>query len=188
MSDVQSALNGARFEGFATVEETGLRGMITLRGDLGSETLAQAVTTATGANLPERGTIARGTRGDVAWMSPDELLVVVDHVQAPDVVAQLSADLAGEHALAVNVSDARAVFRIAGKNAAEVLAKLAPVDLTAKSFPVDSFRRTRISQSAGAFWKNADGSFELVCFRSTAPYAFEILSLSAATGSEVGAL
>ncbi|WP_204114708.1 sarcosine oxidase subunit gamma [Shimia biformata] len=188
MSDLKSALPGARFDGFATVEETGLRGMVTLRGDLSSKVLAKAVKAAVGAGMPQSGQVSRGDKGLVAWMSPDELLLVVAHDLAGDIVVALNDALKGEHALAVNVSDARAVFRIAGDHAAEVLAKLAPVDLSDAAFPPGSFRRTRLAQIPAAFWRNEDGSFELVCFRSVADYAFGILSKSAMKGSRVGVL
>lgn len=186
MSNAVSALNGASYEGFAKVSETGLRGMITLRGDLASKTLQEALKAATGADVPETRRIARGTSGDVAWMSPDELLIVCEYGAANDVLAKLTDKLAGEHALALNVSDARAVFRVEGEAAREVLAKLAPVDLSPEAFGADDFRRTRIAQVAAAFWMNGDGSFELVCFRSVAQYVFDVLMVSAEPGGEVG--
>ena len=40
MSDPLSALAGARYAGLATIEEAGLQGMITLRGDLKEDTCA----------------------------------------------------------------------------------------------------------------------------------------------------
>ena len=43
MSNLASALNGASFNGLAKVDEAGLVGMITLRGDLGSAKVAAAV-------------------------------------------------------------------------------------------------------------------------------------------------
>ena len=83
-------------------------------------------------------------------MSPDELLLVCDHAAAPQAVADLTEKLGSEHSMAVNVSDARAVFRIEGENCREVVAKVAPVDMT--EFGDDDFRRTRFAQVAAAFW------------------------------------
>ncbi|WP_127111655.1 sarcosine oxidase subunit gamma [Shimia sediminis] len=188
MSNAVSALNAASFEGFAKVSETGLRGMVTLRGDLSGKGVKQAVKAATGADVPDARRVTRGTSGDVAWMSPDELLIICDYQAANDVVAALTGKLSGEHALAVNVSDARAVFRIEGNAAREVLAKVAPVDLSADAFQAGDFRRSRIAQVAAAFWLNDDGSFELVCFRSVAQYVFDVLKVSAENGGEVGFL
>ncbi|SHI81089.1 sarcosine oxidase subunit gamma [Shimia gijangensis] len=188
MSNAVSALNSASFEGFATVTETGLRGMITLRGDLSSAKLKAAVKAATGAAIPDVRRVTTGKDGMAAWMSPDELLILCDYASVNDTIATLTAKLTGEHALAVNVSDARAVFRIAGDGAREVLAKLAPVDLSAGAFQAGDFRRSRIAQVAAAFWLNDDNSFELVCFRSVAQYVFDVLKVSAQPGGEVGFL
>ncbi len=188
MSDAVSALDNATYAGFASVSETGLRGMITLRGDLASKPLQAALKAAIGASVPDVRRISRGKTGDAAWMSPDELLVICDYAATGAVIATLNDKLAGEHALAVPVSDARAVFRIEGDAAREVIAKVAPVDLSVAAFGADDFRRSRIAQVAAAFWMNADGSFELVCFRSVAQYVFDVLKSSALPGSKVGFL
>ncbi|PID35062.1 MAG: sarcosine oxidase subunit gamma [Rhodobacterales bacterium] len=163
MSEVVSALKGAKYEGFCTVEEAGLVGMITLRGDLASPGLAAAVKAATGAEMPGTCGIVSGDKGKVAWMSPDELLLMVDHGAAPQIVADLSAALSGEHATVVNVSDARAVFHIAGKGAREVVAKLSPADLAA--LEPGTLRRSRLAQVPAAFHMDDEGMIELVTRR-----------------------
>ncbi|SMP35264.1 sarcosine oxidase subunit gamma [Shimia sagamensis] len=186
MSEAVSALNGASFEGFAKVEETGLRGMITVRGDLTSKEMAAAVKTATGAAVPVQRKVAVGGSGVVAWMSPDELLVVVDYDQAEATVVQMNEVLSGVHALVANVSDARAVFRLSGDGSRDVLAKLAPVDFAQDAFGSGGIRRSRIAQVPAAVWGNDDGSFEIICFRSVAQYVFDVLKISAQSGGEVG--
>ncbi|WP_243612001.1 sarcosine oxidase subunit gamma [Shimia aestuarii] len=186
MSNVVSALNGVSQSGIALVEETGLRGMITVRGDLASKPMAKALKDVLGASVPEQRQIASGEKGAVAWMSPDELLVICDHGAAEDIIASLNAALAGEHVLVVNVSDARAVFKVSGECAREVIAKLAPVDLAPGAFEPGMMRRTRFAQVAAAFWMNDDGSFEIICFRSVARYVFDLLCVASVDGSEVG--
>ncbi|MEQ9694105.1 sarcosine oxidase subunit gamma family protein [Shimia sp. SDUM112013] len=186
MSNVVSALAGISHVGFAKVAETGLHGMITLRGDLDSAEVAAAVKAATGAAVPAIRRIEAGDKGRVAWMSPDELLVIVAYEAVSETMTALNDALSGVHALVVNVSDARALFRISGDTPREVLAKVAPVDLSPDAFGPGDFRRTRVSQVAAAFWMNDDGSFELVCFRSVAQYVFDVLRLSAERGGEVG--
>ena len=61
-------------------------------------------------------------------MSPDEYLLVMPYAEVTEVLAKLAKSLVGEHHLAVNVSDARAIFRIEGEKATDVLRKLSPVD------------------------------------------------------------
>ncbi len=183
MSDTVSALIGASSEGFCKVEEAGLVGMITLRADLSLAKVAQAVKSATGAEMPGQGAITTGAKGQVAWMSPDELLLIVEHAAAPGIVAKLEKALATSHALVVNVSDARAMFRVTGEAAADVIAKLSPADL--RGFAPGAFRRSRLAQVPAAFHMPDANSFEIVCFRSVALYMFGLLTNAARNGSEL---
>lgn len=181
-----SALGGARSEGFATVTEFGPQGMITLRGDLASAALAAAVQAAVGVAVPAPRRIETAGARAAGWMSPDELLLWLPYAEVPAALAALEAALAGEHHLAVDVSDARATFRIAGVRSREVLMKLAPVDLAPAAFAPGELRRTRTAQVAAAFWMSGSDEFTLVCFRSVGRYVFDLLTTSATSGSEVG--
>jgi sarcosine oxidase subunit gamma len=175
MSDTQSALPGAQHSGLAEVAEAGLKGMITLRGDLGSAALAAAVKDLVGTDMPgQRETRLNGERGAV-WMSPDELLLLVPHGAAEAGVEALSRALGGEHHLATNVSDARVVFTVTGEGAREVLGKLTPADLHPDAFGPGQVRRTRLAQVPAAFWMRDARSFDVVAFRSVAAYVFDIL-------------
>ncbi|WP_372840378.1 sarcosine oxidase subunit gamma [Phaeovulum sp.] len=183
MSDPVSAMGGQSYEGFAHVADAGLQGMITLRGDLGSAAIAKAVKAATGCALPApRGIVTKG-QAAVAWMSPDELLLLVPYAEAEATAAAVSAALAGEHVLVANVSDARALFRVSGAKADQVLAKLCPVDFA--RLPAGELRRTRAAQVAAALWRSAPDELSLICFRSVAGYVYDLLALSARTGSEL---
>ncbi|MEM1234604.1 MAG: sarcosine oxidase subunit gamma, partial [Pseudomonadota bacterium] len=75
------------FDGAATVRRLPERGMITLRGDLGE--LAAAV------SVPEPGNVA----GDIAWMSPDELLAMCPPADVEARIAALRQAMAGKHHL-----------------------------------------------------------------------------------------
>ena len=186
MSDPAGALAGARFEGLVTVSECGPRGMITLRGDLDSKPIADAVKGATGVAVPAARTIALNGAKGVAWMSPDELLIMVPHEEATAAATLMEKALSGQHTLVADVSDARAVFAIEGADARDTLAKLAPVDLHPQSFAPGDFRRTHLAQVPAAFWMTDKTRFEVVCFRSVAAYVFDLISAAAAEGSEVG--
>ena len=183
MSNAISILNGASFNVAVEITEAGLRGMITLRGDLSLVQLKSAVSAAVGLDIPAQRKVNHGPKGGVAWMSPDELLLLVDYDKADAVTAEITAAMAGEHHMAVNVSDARAVFLIKGQGAREVLAKGAPVDLSPEVFGVGDLRRSRIGQLAAAFWMTDDETFELVCFRSVGAFMFDWLSTAARDGS-----
>ena len=185
MSDAVSALTGATYKGYCTVAEAGRVGMVTLRGDLADAGFAGAVEQVTGLALPvQRRIVGEGRR--LAWMSPDELLVLCPYGDAPRLASGLQAALAGEHALVATVSDARAMFTLDGASLREVLAKLAPVDMAPGRIEPGEVRRTRLAQVAAAFWMEADESFRIVCFRSVAEYLFGVLKVAAQPGSEVG--
>jgi sarcosine oxidase subunit gamma len=67
----------------------------------------------------------------------------------------------------------------------EVIAKLAPVDMSADAFTPGMVRRTRLAQVAAAFWMDDARTVRVVCFRSVAAYMFGILSMSADESSAV---
>ena len=183
-----SALAGATATGLVTVSEMGLCGMVTLRADLAA--CAGAVQQVTGAPMPGPRAITAGTRDgqgtQVAWMSPDELLILCDHGSADAIVAALSQALAGQHHLAVVVSDARAMFRLSGPAGAlrDTLAKITPADIAALG--VHEMRRTRLQQVAGAIWFEDATEARVICFRSVARYVFDLLAMSARDGGAVG--
>ncbi len=162
------------------------RGMITLRGDLEAARLAEAVHAATGCAMPEVRRIETGAAGAAAWMSPDELMLFVPRASAPEAVAELGRALDGTHHLAVDVSDARALFRLRGFEAREVLAKGAPVDLAPAAFGPGDLRRTRLGQVAVAFWMPEAEVFELMCFGSVAGFVRDWLELAARPEARVG--
>lgn len=181
MSDPVSALGGAQYEGFASVREIGPLGMITLRAkDVAG--LEAAVKAVTGTGLPAQRRIERAGDRACGWMSPDEYLIVLPYAEVGAAIASLSKALAGQHFLAADVSDARAVFRVGGAKAAQVLAKLSPVDFA--TLEAGELRRTRSAQVAAAFWADGDG-FTVVCFRSVGKYVFDLLASSAIVGSEL---
>ena len=186
MSEPQSALGGVMdAAGLVSISEVGPLGMITLRGDRSNKAFAKAAVAAAGVNMPEQRMInTEGERG-MAWMSPDELLILCPYAEVQDRLADLQEKLAKQHMLAVNVSDARAVFRMTGGPVRDVVAKLAPVDMHPDAFTPGSFRRTRFAQVPAAFWMPDESTVQVVCFRSVAQYMFDLLKVAAQPGSEV---
>ncbi|MEM1315115.1 MAG: sarcosine oxidase subunit gamma family protein, partial [Pseudomonadota bacterium] len=124
----------------------------------------------------------------LAWMSPDERLLMCPPADLPALETSLRDALEGRPHLIVDVSDARAVFRLQGPGARKVLAKGAPVDLAAAAFGPGDFRRTRLGQVACAFWTPDGESFELVCFRSVAEHVGAWLLDAARPGTLPGVL
>lgn len=187
MSKAVTALNGAAWaDGIATVTEMPLQGMITLRGDLSASAVKKAATSVTGAKMPTAGGAHIEKSGGLVWMSPDELLVLCPYADVASNLEKMRKTLAKSHALAVDVSDARAMFRLAGRGARGVMGKLAPVDFSTDRFTMGTFRRSRLAQVPAAFWMQEPDAFHIVCFRSHAQYLFDLLKVAAQPGSRVG--
>lgn len=153
-------------------------GMIAIRADL--DRAVDAIAGAAGLAVPAPLRIVTDGARSLGWMSPDELLLVLPAAETAEALAALTDTLSGEHALVVDVSDARAVFDLTGPGAADVLAKLSPGDPHA--LPEDGLRRSRAAQTAAAFWR-VPGGFRVIGFRSTADYLGLILTNAALPGS-----
>lgn len=188
MSNPVSAMQDAQFRGIISLRDLGAVGMLTLRGDLSSPAFGAAVTATLGVDMPNTNAAqTEGTR-TVLWMSPDELMVVLPYDDSASLCDALSGALKDQHALVIDVSDARSVFALEGTGSAirETLAKLTPADMRATEFPPGQLRRTRLAQVPAAFWFVAETEARVICFRSVAGYAFGVLQNAAAPGSEVG--
>jgi len=183
MSNAVSALQGAVAPGEVTIREAGLQGMITLRGDLSNAKLKSVCKAVTGAAFPSVGRTGMSGDNGICWMSPDEVLLLVPHADVSAGIAKIEKALKGQHFLAENLSDARALIHVEGTFAREVMAKLAPVDLHPDTYRVGDFRRTRLGQVAAAFWMKDDDTFCVICFRSVADYTFRLLAASAKGGA-----
>ncbi|MEM9099403.1 MAG: sarcosine oxidase subunit gamma family protein [Pseudomonadota bacterium] len=188
MSEPQTVLAGATAsEGLTvTIEEQGPTGMITLRGDLSSPALIAAVKEGFGAAVPATLTAAFNGDQKAVWMSPDELLLFCPYANAPAKAAALGQALAGEHHMAVDVSDTRAVILVTGRGAQELMAKGAPLDLSDKAFPIGTARRTHFAEIAVGIWRTGDEAWEIVCFQSYAQHLFDWLVASSGDAASVG--
>lgn len=167
-------------EALATVVRLDGLGMITICADLARA--GDAIAEAVGLALPDRTGFTEDGDRWLGWMSPDELLLVLPSQDRPVAQTELEQALTGEHALVADVSDARAMFQIEGRHAADVIAKLSPADLT--RLPKDGLRRSRLGQVAVAFWP-VTGGFRLIGFRSTADYMQTLLQNATIPGSHL---
>ena len=184
MSNSISQAN-APFEGYVTVSADAPMGMLTLRGDLSSKPFITALKKSVSTDLPSACQITHDEKMSVAWMSPDELLILTPYDQVAGLQAKLQKALGKKHFLLADVSDARVSFTLSGDKVREVIAKLAPVDLAPDHFAPGMFRRTRFGQISAAFWLLSETEVRVICFRSVAEFMFNQLSAAARPGSEV---
>ncbi len=154
-----------------------LRAMLTIRGDFADAGFVSAVEAVSGCTMPDVRKATFAGNNSLLWMSPDELMLFGDYAKADDLVAALNEKAAGSHMLAVNVSDARAVFKVSGAKARYALAKGAPVDFAQGSFGTGDLRRTRIATVATGIVMTAEDpdTFEVFCFRSYGTYLWNWL-------------
>lgn len=157
-------------------------GMITIRCDLTNKTLATAIKSVAGLPMPKVNTIESNGDNAVAWMSPDELLVLVPHENVAATVEALRKKLSKTHALVQDVSDARAHFELGGSWVRDAVSKLTPANLDAGHFGPGSFRRTRLAQAAAAIWMEENDVISVICFSSLAKYMQQILENAADNG------
>ena len=175
------------FQGYVTIRQKSDHSMFTLRASLASSKVKAALKTCLGVAVPKRGTYAQTGETLLAWMSPDELLIMVPRAAGRASFAALEQALDGLHYLLADVSDARASFSIQGSAAREVVAKLAPMDVSSAQFPIGSFARTRFAQVACAIFVEQEDHLSIICFRSVQDYVFALLCGAAKPGSEVRA-
>ena len=88
MLEPVSALMGKVVTGPVTIRDLGLRGMITLRGDLQDAGLQAVCTAVTGARFPVSGQAEVADDKGLIWMSPDEVLVLVPYAGVAEALAR----------------------------------------------------------------------------------------------------
>lgn len=171
-----------------TVQALGPQGMVSLRANIGHDRTLAALKGVMGLDAPERRGVVTGPEGAVAWMAPDEWLIVCAHDRAAEVAAGFTAKLHDRHHLAVDLSAARAMFEVTGPGGAvrDVLAALTPADMARGALAPLEMRRTRMAQVAAAIWFEEEDRARVICFRSVAGYVEGLLRAAAEEGSVVG--
>jgi sarcosine oxidase subunit gamma len=153
-------------------------GMIDLRGLASDERFLSRVREVLGFDLPLKPRTSAGA-GDIAalWLSVDQWLITLPRREAVSLHGRLAQALKGVHSLAVDMSDARAIFRLEGENAREVLNKGASVDFTAREIGAGFVRRIRYAEIAALVHVRQVNPFacDLYVFRSYAEHAWRYL-------------
>ena len=183
MSDNKNEGVVRSYSGYVKVSEKMTTGMLTVRGEFRSSKFKTSFVKAVGTRLPKDREVILA-KNNVAWMSPDELLILCDYADVSSLSQNLQMELKDQHHMLVNVSDARALFEISGSGIREVIAKLAPVNIA--TLEIGEIRRTRFSQIAVAFWLTSETSASVICFSSVADYMFNLLKTSSMPNSKVG--
>jgi sarcosine oxidase subunit gamma len=154
--------------------------MIDLRGLSTDKKFMAAVKSLLGVGLPvtPRSSVSWGDI-KIVWLSIDQWLILCSRTKALTLLAELRAALAGIHSLAVDVSDMRAVIRMEGDGAREILMKGTSLDLLSEDYTPGTARRMRFAEIAALLHVVEDDVFDIYVFRSSAHYAWEFLLATA---------
>jgi sarcosine oxidase subunit gamma len=137
------------------VAELPFLGMVNLRVAPGS-TAAERVETALGAPLPRRcgGTSASAAHA-IAWLGPDEWLVV-SQADPAELATELRSALGADPGSAVDVSANRTTLELGGPSARQVLEKGCPLDLHPRVFGPGRAVSTTVGPVPVLLWQTDD--------------------------------
>lgn len=140
--------------------------------------LGEAIRAAFGLDLPPPGRWTQA--GDLAalWAGPDHWWLQRERAGA--LLGELT-PVAGGHAALIDISDARAVLRLAGPAAPTILASLLPIDLHPRAFQPGCVANT-LAAHIGVQVRQLDDtpSYDLSCLRSFAGSLWRSLELAGA--------
>ena len=158
-------------------------GMITFKGNLSDQKVRLGIKKLTGCEVPSITKISSKNGIAVAWMSYDELAIILKRDLVERMIDRLSQRMKNIHHLCVEVSDSRSCFQLKGKSWREVLAKGTPADVSPACFKQGDFRRSRLGNIAVAFWTTEDEVVNLICFRSVGMFMRDWLSNASSNNS-----
>ncbi len=171
-----------------TVHEISDRGMIDLRGDAKDRKFMAAAKSVLGVALPTAPRTSANV-GDltVLWLSIDQWLITMPIDAKDRIVEDLTSKTASLFALVCDMSDARAIIRLDGDGAREVLMKGTSVDLTRGDCKQGTARRMTFAEIAAMchFVETDPDVIDVYVFRSYADYAWEWIKATAGDGSRI---
>ena len=186
----ESALQGRmQSDGLSiSIREIAGRGMIDLRGLATDRKFIAAAKLALGLDLP-RAPRTTAAWGDVKalWLAPDQWLILTTAANATPLLEALRKALGSVHSLAVDVSDMRAVIRLQGAEARNVLLKGSSLDLLSDAYGAGTARRFRFAEIAALLDVVEEDVFDVYVFRSYAEDAWGWLAKNARKGAEASA-
>jgi sarcosine oxidase, subunit gamma len=162
------------------MREVGDRGMIDLRGQADDQAFLDAATSVLALALPTAPRTSASS-GDITvlWLSIDQWLILCPRSMTAGLLDRLRSALAGIHSLAVDVSDMRAIIRLEGEGAREVLLKGSSLDLLGDGYPPGTVRRLLFAEVAALIHMVEPTVIDLYVFRSYGDYAWDFLLTSA---------
>lgn len=129
------------------MSEISHRAIVNIRGNAGDAAFIAAVKSATGVDLPTKAnTVAGNGARQILWLGPNEWWVTARDGEAASLVDALRAAFTGQHAVACDVSESRAIITLKGPRAREVLMRGVSLDLHPKVFGPGQCAQTGLSR------------------------------------------
>ena len=163
------------------LSEVAHRTIVNIRGTASDPALASAVQNATGVALPpSANTVSTGGGRQILWLGPNEWWLTAPDGEAESLLEALRAGFAGQHATACDVSESRAILRLKGPKAREVLMRGVSLDLHPRAFHVGECAQTGLSR-ANALLHLLDNAptFEIYVLKSFSDYLWRWLEIVA---------
>lgn len=114
-------------------------------------------------------------RAHLARIGPDAWLVRAAADDGELVARSIEQALAGSVFSLVDISDRDLVIRVGGAHAGAIVNSACPLDLRDGAFPPGAVTQTVLGKAAIVLLRLADGTYEIECWRSFAPYVREML-------------
>ena len=164
-----------------TVEERVGLGLATVAARKGKAAdLHAAVFSAYGARLPNSSRVAQGPQVSFIGYGPGQWLAVSETFANEALARELGQKLKGLASVS-DQSGGRAVLRLSGPRARDVLAKGLPIDLDPRAFPLGSAATSTISLMGVQLWQTDDTrSYNIAIFRSVSASFWRWLTASSA--------
>jgi sarcosine oxidase subunit gamma len=163
------------------LSEIAHRTIVNIRGTASDPAFASAVRNATGVALPpSANTVSTGGGRQILWLGPNEWWLTGPDGEADSLLEALRKGFEGQHATACDVSESRAIIRLKGPKAREVLMRGVSLDLHPRAFHVGECAQTGLSR-ANALLHLVDNAptFEIYVLKSFSDYLWRWLEIVA---------
>ena len=147
-------------EGGLTLSEADPAPITSVAPFAGQERAAGSALKALGLGWPKPGQAVTGQGGTCLWSGQGQALLIGPEPEGLVGIAALT-----------DQSDAWARLELSGPHAADVLARLVPLDLRERAFPVGAVARSGLNHMMMVLHRTGSESFEVLVFRSMAATA-----------------
>ncbi len=152
--------------------ELAFRGHVNLRGSTSEMGFLTAAAGALWSRIPrEPNTVTRSGEKTIAWLGPDEWLVIVPPDEKEGLAEMLERALAGLHIAVNDISSGQTIIRLRGSRARDLLNKGCPLDLHPRVFGVGQCAQSHIAKSNALIIQVDDEpTYDIIVRRSFADY------------------